>query len=164
MHFIIFMACLVSLRLAELVVARRNEVWLRANGAVEYGQKHYPIIVALHTGFLISLIAEYYYRAPVATNFILLAVFITLILIKVYVISTLGKYWNTKILHIHGVPLVRKGLYKYIKHPNYVIVVCEIAIIPFIFQLYATAIIFSILNALMLYVRIGEENKILIDE
>ena len=161
MQFIIFMACLVGLRLAELVVAKRNEVWLRANGAVEYGQKHYPVIVALHTGFILSLIAEYYYRAPEETNLVLLAVFIALILIKVYVIGTLGKYWNTKILHIHGVPLVRKGLYKYIKHPNYIIVICEIAIIPLIFQLYYTAIIFSLLNALMLNIRIREENKIL---
>ncbi len=161
MQFIIFMAFLVGLRLAELVVARRNEVWLRANGAIEYGQKHYPVIVALHTGFIFSLIAEYYYRAPVEMNVALLAVFITLILVKMYVISTLGKYWNTKILHIPGVPSVRKGIYKYIKHPNYVIVICEIAIIPLIFQLYCTAIIFTLLNALMLNVRIREENKIL---
>ena len=80
---------------------------------------------------------------------------------KVWVIMSLGKFWNTKIYHIPNLPLVRKGPYKFIKHPNYLIVIAEIAIIPLTFHLYYTAIIFTILNAIMLSVRIKEENKVL---
>ncbi|MCY7362420.1 MAG: isoprenylcysteine carboxyl methyltransferase, partial [Ignavibacteria bacterium] len=79
----------------------------------------------------------------------------------VWVLSSLGKYWNTKILRIPGRELISKGPYKYFKHPNYIIVVCEIFTIPMIFNLYYTALIFSILNAVILYIRIKEENKVL---
>ncbi len=78
------------------------------------------------------------------------------------VISSLGRYWNTKIFRVPGAPLIKKGPYKFFKHPNYIIVVCEIAVIPLIFHLYRTAIVFSILNAVMLSVRIKEENKVLV--
>ena len=84
-----------------------------------------------------------------------------LIAIKISVIFSLGKFWNTKIYHISNIPLVRKGLYKYLKHPNYMIVIAEIAVIPLAFHLYYSVIIFSILNAIMLFVRITAENKVL---
>ena len=161
MYFLLFISFIILLRLSELVVAKKNEVWLRANGAVEYGQKHYPFIVLLHVCFILSLPIEYLLKGPVTPNYSLLVLYLILIGFKIVVLSSLGKYWNTKILHISGVPLVRKGLYKYLKHPNYFIVVCEIAIIPLIFHLYITAIVFSILNAIMLNIRIREENKIL---
>lgn len=161
MAFIIFIFFLIGIRIAELVVSRQNEKWLRANGAVEYGQKHYPLIVLLHVSFIISLIIEYYLKPTQSVNYFLLIVYLILIATKVIVISSLGKYWNTKIFHISGSQLVRKGLYKYVKHPNYFIVICEIAVIPFIFNLYITAAVFSVLNAIMLSVRIREENKIL---
>ncbi len=161
MYFFIFISFLILLRLGELLVAKRNEKWLRENGAVEYGQKHYPVIVLLHVGFFLSLIIEYFLKTPETPVYILLVIFLALIVLKIQIISSLGKYWNTKIFHISGIPLVRKGLYKYFKHPNYFIVILEIAIIPLIFHLYVTAIVFSILNAAMLSVRIKEENKIL---
>lgn len=161
MYFFLFISFLILLRLGELLIAKKNEKWLRENGAVEYGQKHYPVIVLLHVGFFVSLIIEYLSKSPLTPVHILLFVFLALIVLKIQIISSLGKYWNTKIFHISGVPLVRKGLYKYFKHPNYFIVICEIAIIPLIFHLYVTAIIFSLLNAAMLTVRIREENKIL---
>lgn len=149
------------MRVGELIIAKKNEKWLRDNGAVEYGQKHYPVIVLLHIGFFVSLIIEYLSKPPETPVYILLFVFLALIILKIQIISSLGKYWNTKIFHISGVPLIRKGLYKYFKHPNYFIVICEIAIIPLIFHLYVTAIVFSLLNAAMLTVRVREENKIL---
>lgn len=161
MYFFLFISFLILLRLGELLVAKRNEKWLRENGAVEYGQKHYPVIVLLHVGFFLSLIIEYFLKTPETPVYILLVIFLALIVLKIQIISSLGKYWNTKIFHISGVPLVKKGLYKYFKHPNYFIVICEIAIIPLIFHLYVTAIVFSILNVFMLRVRIKEENKIL---
>lgn len=161
MNFYTFIACLVLLRLSELFIARKNERWLRANGAVEYGQGHYPFIVLLHTCFIISLIVEFRLGTPGPANNYLLLLYVFLLLVKAHVIWSLGKYWNTKIFRIESRPLIRSGLYRYIKHPNYCIVVAEIAVIPLIFQLYCTAVAFSVLNALMLYIRITAENKAL---
>jgi methyltransferase len=159
MWFAIIISFLILQRLAELIIARRNEQWLRNKGAVEYGKAHYPWMVALHTGFILSIIGEYLFYKPQA-DIIFLVLWIILILIKVWVICSLGKYWNTKILRIPGSIPVQQGLYKYIRHPNYVIVIGEIFIIPMIFHLYVTAITFSILNAWMLSVRIKEENSV----
>lgn len=162
MPFIYFISFVIFQRLLELVVARRNEKWVRAQGAIEYGKEHYPFIVALHTAFLISMIAEYY-LAPVTMLFnpYYLITFLVLICLKIWVIGTLGKYWNTKILRIPGVQLVSKGPYKFVKHPNYIIVIAEIAIIPLVFHLYYTVMLFSLLNAAMLFVRIRVENRAL---
>jgi methyltransferase len=161
MFFLIFMCFLIGQRLSELFVSSKNEKWLLQNGAVEYGKEHYPYMVSMHTLFIISLIAEYVYRGSSEVNYYLIALFFILILIKIIVISTLGNYWNTKIYKVPGTRPVATGIYKYIKHPNYVIVVLEIAIIPLAFHLYYTAIIFTILNALMLTVRIKKENEVL---
>jgi methyltransferase len=161
MFFLIFMCFLIGQRLSELYVSSKNEKWLLQNGAVEYGKEHYPYMVSMHTLFIISLIAEYIYRGSSEVNYYLIALFFILILIKIIVISTLGNYWNTKIYKVPGTRPVATGIYKYIKHPNYVIVVLEIAIIPLAFHLYYTAIIFTILNALMLTVRIKKENEVL---
>ncbi len=161
MAFILFISFIIALRLAELIVAKRNEKWLLQNGAVEYGQKHYPLIVALHTCFLLSSIVEYYWVKPNGYSLALIVIYFLLLMFKAWVITSLGKFWNTKIYHIASFPLVKKGPYKFIKHPNYIIVIAEIAIIPLAFNLYYTAVIFSLLNALMLYVRIKEENKAL---
>jgi methyltransferase len=161
MTFIIFILFLIFQRLSELYVSSRNEKWLLKNGAVEYGKEHYPFIVALHTFFIISLIAEFLWRDDTTINYPLIILFFVLIVIKVIVISTLGHYWNTKIYKVPGTRPVATGIYKYIKHPNYIIVIFEIAIIPMAFGLYYTAIVFTLLNALMLYVRIKKENEVL---
>jgi methyltransferase len=87
-------------------------------------------------------------------------VFFVLEICKAWVISSLGKYWNTKILRVPGSVFVKKGPYKLFKHPNYFIVICEIIVIPMVFNLYLTAIIFTILNTIMLTVRIREEEKV----
>jgi methyltransferase len=161
MIFIVFILFLIFQRLAELYVSSKNEKWLLKNGAIEYGKEHYPFIVALHTLFIISLIAEYIWRDNTTVNYLLIILFFVLIIIKVIVISTLGHYWNTKIYKVPGTPPVATGIYKYIKHPNYIIVICEIAIIPLAFGLYYTAVVFTLLNAVMLYVRIKKENEVL---
>jgi methyltransferase len=161
MAFEIFISFVLLLRIAELYVAAKNERWIRQQGAVEYGSGHYPIIVSLHTFFFVSLIAEYYWLSPHTYHTALIALYSILILLKVWVISSLGKFWNTKILRLPGKPLVNKGPYRFFRHPNYIIVVAEIIVIPLAFDLYRTAILFSILNALMLYVRIGVENQAL---
>lgn len=161
MVFVVFMCFLIAQRLFELYISKRNARWLIKNGAVEYGREHYPFMVSMHTLFIVSLIAEYLWRGTDDVNYFLLILFFILIGIKVVVISTLGHYWNTRIYKIPGSKPVATGIYKYIKHPNYIIVMCEIAIIPLTFHLYYTGCIFTILNAVMLTVRIRKENEVL---
>ena len=160
MYFTIFILFVIIQRLSELYIARGNEKWLRSQGAVEYGKEHYPFIVALHTLFIISIIVEYILRGNTLIDFVFLILFALLLLFKFWALSSLGKYWNTKIFRVPGAGPVKKGPYKLFKHPNYFIVVCEIAIIPTVFHLYYTAIIFTVLNAIMLTVRIRVENKV----
>lgn len=161
MAFILFISFIILLRIAELILSRRNEIWLLQNGAIEYGQKHYPYIVALHVLFIVSLIIEYSTTQTASLSLFFLVLYLLFVLFKALVISSLGKFWNTKIYHIPDFPLMKNGVYKYIKHPNYLIVIAEIAIIPLVFHLYYTAIAFTVLNAIILSIRIKEENKVL---
>jgi methyltransferase len=160
LYFIIFILFLIIQRFTELYISKRNERWLLAQGAIEYGREHYPYIVALHTLFIVSSIGEYFLTGGRPISYIALSLFILLLAFKYWVLSSLGTYWNTRIYRVPGVVAVKKGPYKLFKHPNYVDVVCEIAIIPLVFHLYYTAIIFSVLNAIMLSVRIRVENKV----
>jgi len=160
MIFIIFITFLIFQRFTELYISKRNEKWLLSQGAIEYGREHYPYIVALHTLFIVSLIVEYYLTGGQPMSYIFLLLFVLLLTFKYWVLSSLGLYWNTKIYRVPGAVAVRKGPYKLFKHPNYVDVVLEIAIIPLVFHLYYTAVIFSVLNAIMLSVRIKVENKV----
>jgi methyltransferase len=160
MLFIIFILFVITQRLSELYVSRQNEKWLRSQGAIEYGQAHYPYIVALHTLFIISIIVEYIWRPNLQIDYVFLLLFILLLAFKFWALSSLGKYWNTKIFRVPGTGPVKKGPYKLFKHPNYFIVICEIIVIPMVFNLYYTAAIFTVLNAIMLTVRIRVENKV----
>jgi len=164
MLFVIFIIFLITQRLSELYIASGNEKWLRSQGAVEYGQKHYPYIVALHTLFIASIILEHFLRGGTAISYFFLALFVILLALKFWILSSLGKFWNTKIFRVPGNGPVKRGPYKFLKHPNYVDVVCEIAIIPLVFHLYYTAILFTMLNAVMLTVRIRVENKVWADK
>ena len=161
MAFIIFISFIILLRIGELILSRRNQIWLLQQGAIEYGQKHYPYIVALHVLFIISLIIEYSTKQTSSFSLFFLVLYFLLMAFKMLVIMSLGKFWNTKIYHISGFPLMKRGVYKYVKHPNYLIVIAEIAIIPLVFHLYFTAITFTVLNAIILSVRVKEENKVL---
>src|SRR5579859_2173765 len=157
MYFLIFIALLITLRLTELYISARNEKWLLSKGAIEYGRGHYPFVVALHTLFIASLVAEYFLNDGThPVSYLFLTLVVVLLLFKWWILSSLGKYWNTRIYRIPGSVAVRKGPYKFIRHPNYVDVVCEIALIPLVFHLYYTAVIFSVLNAIVLTVRIKE--------
>jgi methyltransferase len=161
MTFILFIFFVILLRIVELLHSKRNEIWLLQNGAVEYGHKHYPFIVALHISFFIAAISEYYTQPTASFSVLFLVLYFVIIAFKIWIVLSLGKFWNTKIYHISGLPLQKNGLYNYIQHPNYLVVVAEIAVIPLVFHLYFTAIIFSLLNAIMLFVRITTENKVL---
>lgn len=161
MTFILFISIVILLRISELIYSGSNEKWLVQHGAIEYGQKHYPFIVTLHILFFISLIVEYSMKQTVSFSLFLLIAYAFILIIKIGIILTLGKFWNVKIFHIPNIPLIKNGIYSIFKHPNYTIVVIEIAVIPLIFHLYFTALLFSILNAIMLFVRIREENKVI---
>lgn len=161
MIFILFISFVIFLRIGELVLSKSNEKWLLQNGAVEYGQSHYPFIVALHVLFISSVIFEYYRQSEPYYSLFFIICYFVLLAFKAWVILSLDKFWNTRIYHISNYPLKKTGPYQYFKHPNYMIVVAEIAVIPMIFHLYYTAITFSLLNAIMLFVRIKEENKAL---
>jgi len=161
--FIIFYIFLVFQRQIELFVARRNEQLVRKEGAVEYDREGYKYIVMLHAGFFISLLAENMLlnRQLNKYSVILFGVFIFTQLLRYWAIASLGKYWNTRILVVPGIKLVTRGPYKYIKHPNYLAVIIEIAVIPLIFSCYITAIVFSLLNLVTLRRRISiEENAL----
>jgi methyltransferase len=160
MYFLVFILFFILQRLSELFIAKRNEQWLLQQGAVEYGQAHYPFMIAMHTLFVISIIIEYFLRSYTPISWLFLTLFLLVLSFKFWALSSLGKYWNTKIYRIPNVYPVKKGPYRFLKHPNYLEVVLEIAIIPLIFHLYYTAVIFTVLNAVMLTVRIKEENRV----
>lgn len=161
MVFAAFVLFLLLLRLGELLLARRNERWLLQHGAVEYGREHYRWIVTLHALFFVSLITEYVCTSTGCYSVPLMILYFLLLGFKAWAIFSLGRFWNTRIYRISGYPLVRKGPYRFLKHPNYIAVIGEIALIPLIFHLYVTAVLFTLLNALMLSVRIREENRVL---
>lgn len=145
-------------RLAELYLANRNSRRLLAEGAVEHGRGHYPFIVALHLAWLAAL---WWWAPGQPVGAILLLLFVLLQLGRVWVIGSLGERWTTRIIVKPGAPLVRSGPYRYLNHPNYVIVTAEIAILPLVFGLCEIAFAFSILNAIVLAIRIRAENRAL---
>ncbi|MGO6697174.1 isoprenylcysteine carboxyl methyltransferase family protein [Rhizobium johnstonii] len=145
-------------RLGELVLARRNTAALLARGAREVAPEHYPVMVALHAGWIIGLWLTAPGR-PVA--FFWFLVFMGLQALRLWVLVTLKDRWTTRIIILPGAPLVRSGPYRFLRHPNYAIVVGEIAALPLAFGLPLYAIVFSLLNALILYVRVKAENAAL---
>jgi len=150
-------------RLAELVYSRRNERRLRARGAIERGSGHYPVIVAIHTLWLLSTLVEGLLRGPEIPVWwpLPLAAFLLVQPLRYWAIYALGMNWNTRVLVLPGSKLVRSGPYRYFPHPNYVVVFVEILTFPLIFGDWITAVVFSLLNAALLYVRIKTEDRAL---
>ena len=145
-------------RLAELVLARSNERKLRARGAVEIGAPHYPLIVALHASWLVSL---WVFGHDNAVNTLALAGYLALQGLRAWVMTSLGGRWTTRIIVLPGETLVARGPYRYLSHPNYLVVVGEIALLPLTLNLPWIAAIFSALNAAVLALRISVENRAL---
>ena len=160
---ILAVALVAVQRLFELVLARKNERRARARGAVERGEGHYLLIVALHTLWLVSTLVEGLLRGPELPAFwpAPLALFLLLQPVRYWSIFSLGDRWNTKILVLPGEKPLRRGPYRYLNHPNYVVVVVEILTFPLIFGAWITALFFTVLNAVVLSVRIREENRAL---
>ena len=155
---VIILSLVTVQRLGELILARRNTRRLLARGAIESGAGHYPYIVLLHAAWLCGL---WWLAWDRPANLWLLAVFIGLQAGRVWIIAALGERWTTRIITLPGEPLIRRGPYRFLSHPNYVVVALEILILPLTFGLVGFALIFSALNAAMMWVRIRAEAQAL---
>ena len=162
MIFYCILAFVIIQRFIELRIAKRNEKAMLAKGAYEVGASHYKYMILLHTSFFISFLVEVaFIKSSFTPYYAFLAIFIVLQLLRVWCLASLGTFWNTKIIILPGANVVVKGPYAFIRHPNYLIVCLEIAVLPLMFQAYVTAILFTILNIIMLSVRIPREEKAL---
>lgn len=160
--FYFILVFVIIQRFVELRIAKRNEKIMLEKGAYEVGASHYPFMILLHVGFFISLLMEVlFFKSILIPHFTLLVVFLLLQLLRVWCLVSLGAFWNTKIMILPGANVVKKGPYAYIRHPNYVVVCLEIAVLPLMFGAYVTAVTFTILNGIMLFVRIPIEEKAL---
>ncbi|MCA1321179.1 hypothetical protein LC085_14755 [Bacillus tianshenii] len=161
--FFLFYLFVICQRLVELKIAKRNEHLMKKKGAVEFGQGHYGYMVLLHIAFLLALLIEVLFLSKEVSPFwpLLISLFIGTQVMRVWAIASLGMFWNTKIIILPHADVVKKGPYRFLRHPNYLVVSLEIIIIPLLFQAYITAFIFTILNAWMLSVRIPMEEKAL---
>jgi methyltransferase len=160
----VLVAVIVIQRLLELRVARRNLNWALSRGGREYAPEHYPFMVALHTAWIAAVLAEGTARGGQLSGlwWLWLALFIAAQLGRYWVISTLGSYWNTRIVIVPGGQRVKTGPYRFLEHPNYVVVAVELFCAPMIFGAWITALVFTGLNAwLLLGIRIPAENKAL---
>jgi methyltransferase len=145
-------------RLGELVLSRHNTKALLARGAIEVGARHYPLVVSVHAAWLISL---WIWGRDQDVNLAALAFFIVLQGLRLWVLATLGSRWTTRIIVLPDAPLVASGPYRYFSHPNYAVVVSEIALLPLALHLPLLASIFTVLNAAVLLIRIRTEARAL---
>jgi methyltransferase len=150
-------------RLLELRYSRRNERRLRMKGAIERGAGHYPVMVGIHALWLVSTLVEGLLRGPGTPWWwpVPLAAFLLVQPLRYWAILSLGEGWNVRVLVVPGGRLVRSGPYRYFTHPNYVVVIAEVLALPLIFGAWVTALVFSVLNAAFLFVRIREEERAL---
>jgi methyltransferase len=142
-------------RLVELLYARRNTVRLLADGAVEHGRNQYVFIVALHGAWLASIALFVAPDTRPETGWLL--AFGALQLFRIWILASLGRRWTTRIIVLPDAPLVRRGPYRYLRHPNYLLVAAEIAVLPMIFGAWKIALIFTIATAFLLVWRIRVE-------
>ena len=162
--FILLVLAVAAERLAELVVSSRHVRAAKAAGGVERGLGHYPAMVALHTGLLVAAVVEV---AVADRPFLpwlgwpMLALLVASHALRWWCISTLGRRWNTRIVVIPGMPLVDRGPYRWLRHPNYVAVVVEGIALPLVHTAWITAVAFTVLNAVLLRVRIRAEEDAL---
>ena len=155
----ILLAYLTVQRLAELWWARQNEAWLMASGGIEYGHSHLPLMILFHAAWLTGLWLLAYDR-PVEPVF--LALFVVLQIARFWVLATLGRRWTIRVIVVPGERLVARGPYRFLRHPNYAVVTGEIAVVPLALGLPTYALVFSILNAGILAIRITAENAALL--
>ncbi|WP_426625921.1 isoprenylcysteine carboxyl methyltransferase family protein [Leifsonia sp. McL0607] len=152
-------------RIAELIVSSRNARWSFARGGVEYGRRHFPPMVALHTGLLLACLAEVWLLDRPFLPWLgwpMLALVVASQALRWWCIATLGPRWNTRVIVVPSLPLVARGPYRWLHHPNYAAVVVEGFALPLVHTAWITAIAFTVVNAvLLLGFRIPCENRAL---
>jgi methyltransferase len=155
---VVILVLVTAQRLGELILARHNTSRLLAKGAIEIGARHYPLVVALHAAWLIAL---WIWGRDQDVNVLALIGFAVMQGLRLWVLATLGERWTTRIIVLPGAPLVTAGPYRYVSHPNYAVVVGEIALLPLALHLPWLALVFTLLNAAMLVIRIRVEARAL---
>ena len=143
-------------RLLELALAHRNTAALLAAGGIELGRRHYPLLVLLHAAWLLAIAVLV--PAEAAISWPLLTVFVALQALRGWVLLSLGRFWTTRVITLPGAPLVRRGPYRFMRHPNYLLVTAEIALLPLVFGAWQLALAFSLCNAALLAWRLRIEN------
>lgn len=157
----VIVGLIILQRVAELLYSRRNIARLKAAGAIVVEEPGYIVLIAVHTAWALALIFAIPADAPVDPVFLVL--YGVILAGRVWVMASLGWFWCTRIVTLPGAPLVRKGPYRFIRHPNYVVVAAEVAVAPLIFDAWGIALIFSVLNAAVLWLRIRAEEAALSD-
>ena len=160
--YVVLIAAVAVERLAELVISKRNLGWARARGGREHGFGHYPFMVVLHTGLLVACLSEAAHRSFIpALGWPMIAVVVLAQALRWWCIAVLGPRWNTRVIVVPGLPLVERGPYRWLRHPNYVAVVLEGIALPLVHSAWITAVAFTVVNAGLLRVRISSENAAL---
>jgi methyltransferase len=151
-------------RLVELIVSKRNARWSFAHGGKEFGHNHYPVMVTIHTALLLGCVVEVWalHRPFIpGLGWPMLALVALSQVLRWWCVTTLGPRWNTLVIVVPAAPLVRRGPYRWLHHPNYVAVVAEGVALPLVHSAWLTAVCFTMANALVLAVRIRVENAAL---
>ncbi|MEO6704038.1 MAG: isoprenylcysteine carboxyl methyltransferase family protein [Jatrophihabitantaceae bacterium] len=160
--YLLLILAVAAERIGELVVSQRNLAWSRARAGVEFGAGHYPVMVVLHTGLLVGCLIEAHWRAFVpALGWPMLALVLAAQGLRWWCIATLGRQWNTRVVIVAGAGRVTGGPYRWFSHPNYLAVIVEGFALPLVHTAWLTALVFTVLNAALLRVRIGVENRAL---
>jgi methyltransferase len=162
--YTLLVAAVAVERLVELVVSARHLAWARARGGVESGAGHYPFMAAVHSLLLVSCVVEVDAADRPFVPWLgwpMLAVVVGTQALRWWCVQTLGPQWNTRIVVVPDLPLVRRGPYRWLRHPNYVAVVVEVAALPLVHSAWLTAIAFSLLNVAVLSLRIPAEQRAL---
>jgi methyltransferase len=162
--YVLLIAAVAGERLAELLISARNLAWSRERGGVEFGARHYPAMVVLHTGLLAGCLLEAiglhrpFLPAP---GWPMLALALAAQGLRWWCIATLGRQWNTRVVVVPGAGRVTAGPYRLVPHPNYVAVVVEGVALPLVHTAWITAVVFTVLNAALLGIRVQVENNAL---
>lgn len=160
--YVVLILAVAAERLVELVVSKRNLAWARLRGGREHGFGHYPFMVFLHVGLLVAALFEAAHRSFLpALGWPMLAVVVLAQVLRWWCITILGPRWNTRIIVVPGLPLVDRGPYRWMRHPNYVAVVLEGIALPLVHTAWITAVVFTVANAGLLWLRISTENAAL---
>lgn len=164
MWYVLLIAAVACERVAELVVSKRNLAWSRTQGGIEFGAAHYPAMVILHTGLLVGCLAEVILLDRPFLPWLgwpMLAIVVAAQALRWWCITTLGQQWNTRVVVIPGASRVSGGPYRLLSHPNYVAVIAEGVALPLVHTAWITALVFTVINGVLLATRITTENTAL---